>query len=154
MGPGADEKFEKWELKNVGSPVTLSKRWPPGIENHREVFFCGIQSEAEVHMTCSPIRQPLDLVILLNGSSETYLKSSILLHFMIALQICVRESFTTRGTDQILKRIVKKVWFERIVNYNTELLLQSQTNPLKQWLFQQTNDFSRKLSPLRIEMGM
>ena len=79
----------------------------PGIEKHREVFFCGIQSEAEVHTMRSPICQPLDLVILLNGSSETYLKSSILLHFMIALQTCVRESFTTRGTDQILKRIVK-----------------------------------------------
>ena len=46
---------------------------------------------------------------ILNGSSETYLKSSILLHFMIALQTCVRESFTTRGTDQILKRIVQYV---------------------------------------------
>ena len=54
---------------------------------------------------------------------------------MIALQTCVRESFTPRGTDQILERIVKYVWFERIVNYNTELSSQSQTNAMKQWLF-------------------
>ena len=80
----------------------------PGIEKDREVFFCRIRSEAEVHTTHSPIWQSLILVILSNGTSETYLKSSILLHFMIALQTCVRESFTTRGTDQeILKRILK-----------------------------------------------
>ena len=81
----------------MSDPVTLSIRLPPGIEKDREVFFCGIRSEAEVHTTRSPICQSLILVILSNGTSETCLKSSILLHFMIALQTCVRESFTTRN---------------------------------------------------------
>ena len=107
MGPRADKKFEKWNLKMSDPPSPSLKDDSPGTEKHWEVFFCGIQSETEVHTTRSPICQPLDLVILLNGRSETYLKSSILLYFMIALQTWVRESFTTRGIDQILKRIVK-----------------------------------------------
>ena len=91
MGPRADEKFEKWDLKMSATPSPSSKGDSPGKEKHREVFICGIQSEAEVHTTHSPICQPYILVILLNGSNETYLRSSILLHFMIALQNCVRE---------------------------------------------------------------
>ena len=95
--------------KNVGPQSPSLKGDSSGIEKHREVFFCGIPSEADIHMMHSPICQPLTciLVILLNGSSETYLKSSISVHFMIVLQTCVGESFTTRVTDQILKRIVK-----------------------------------------------
>ena len=106
MGPRAHEKFEKWDLKNVGPP-SPSLKGDPWAQKHQEVFFCEIQSDAEVHTTHSLICQPLDLVILLNGSSDTYLKSSTLLYFMIALQTCVIESFTTHETDQILKRIVK-----------------------------------------------
>ena len=84
----------------MSDPVTLPKGDLPGIEKHREVFFCGNQYEAEVHTTRSPIYQPADLVILLNGSSETYLKSSILLDFMIALQTCVRESWNRSNSEK------------------------------------------------------
>ena len=83
MGLRADEKFEKWDLKNVGPLSPSLKPDPSDREKHPGVFFCGIQSEAEVHTMRRLICQPLDLVIPLNGSSETYLKSSILLHFMI-----------------------------------------------------------------------
>ena len=53
----AKEKFEKWDLKMSEPPSPSLKGDPPGIEKHREVFFCGIQSEAEVHTTRNPTCQ-------------------------------------------------------------------------------------------------
>ena len=81
MGPRAGGKLEKWDIQNVGLPSPSLKGDSSDIEKHREVFFCGIQSEAEVHTTHSQICKPLILVIQLKRSSETHLKFSIFTPF-------------------------------------------------------------------------
>ena len=52
--PRADKKFEKWDLKSVGPPVTLSKRWPPGIKLTWKPYF------SELKKNCNS--KNLDLV--------------------------------------------------------------------------------------------